>query len=192
MPVTGNAISNSIILAGTANFSGTQFRKISKSVGSSVSTWIKVKANVPILGSTTGAVGSGRVTGKMAFVPATPAMVATFAANGLTGSSARKLATAIANGVVISLNATAAYQGQSVGAIGADVSKVTFANPGTLIPILKTNMASQTLLGFSTAALSSAIAQGVAAIVISGVGAGVSVGGAGPFPSTGVSNSSIF
>ncbi len=192
MPVNGNLIANAIIASGASSLNGPQFRRLAKAVGKSVAYWIKFQTNVLIIGSTNGAAGGGPVTGKLFFTPVLPAMVASFTASTLTGPSARKVAFAIGKGVVTSLNATAGYRGQSTGAIGADVSKVTFVNPATLIPILKTNMASQRLVGLSTNLLATAIANGVTAIVLTGGGTGVAAGPAGPAPSTGISRSKVF
>lgn len=192
MPVSGNVIANAIIASGAASLNGPQFRRLAKAVGRSVARWIKFQANVLIVGSTNGAAGGGPVTGKLFFVPALPAMVGAFTASSLTGPSARKVAFAVARGVYSALSATAGYRGQSTGAIGADICKVVFANPATLIPILKANMASQKLIGFSTNLLATAIANGVAAIVMTGTGTGVAAGPAGPAPSTGISRSKVF
>lgn len=192
MPVVGSAIESAIIANGASNLRGPQFRKLAKAVGKSVASWIKIQSNVLVIGTTNGAAGTGPVTGKLFFAPAIPAMSAAFTANTLTGPSARKLAFAISKGVYSSLTASAGYRGQATGAIGADVSKVTFANPTTLIPILKSNMGSQRLVGVSTTLLASAIATGVVAIVMTGGGTGVAAGPAGPAPSTGISRSKVF
>jgi len=192
MPVNGNIIANAIIANGARNLNGPQFRRLAKAVGKSVAYWIKFQSNVLVIGSTNGAAGGGPVTGKLFFAPVIPAMVGSFTASTLIGPSARKVAFAIAKGVVTSLNTTAGYRGQSTGAIGADISKVTFANPATLIPILKSNMASQRLLGLSTTLLATAIANGVVAIILTGGGTGIAAGPAGPAPSTGISRSKVF
>lgn len=192
MPVNGNLIANAIIANGARTFNGPQFPKLAHAIGKSIAYWIKYPSNVALLGSTNGAAGTGPVTGKMVFVPALPAMSASFTANGLIGPSARKLAFAISKGVYSSLTATAGYRGQATGAIGADISRVFYCNHYTLIPILKANMGKKKLLGMSTTALASAIADGVLALIFTGTGTGVAAGPAGPAPSTGVSRSKIF
>lgn len=190
MPVSGSAITSAII-ASAPTLLGPSFRGIAKAVGKSVATWIKIRTNVLVVGSTTGAAGAGNVTGKLFFLP-TPSMNAAFSANGLLGVQAQPVATAIGTGILTSLNATAGYKGNSTGAIGADISKVVMANPATLVPILKANLGSQRLIGMTTSQLSSAIAAGTVGIVLTGTGTGVSVGGAGPAPSTGISSSKVF
>ena len=192
MPISGTAITTSIIANGATSLNGPQFRKIAKVVGKSVATWIKLQTNVLIIGSTNGAAGGGPVTGKLFFVPVLPAMTAGFAASGLIGPSARKLSFAISKGVFSSLSATAGYRGQSTGAIGADICKVTFANYPTLFSILRANMGSQRLFGISASALCNAIATGIIALVMTGFGTGVAAGPAGPVPSTGISRSKVF
>lgn len=192
MPVTGIIIANAIYANGLRSFSGSQYRVLCDAIGTSIASWIKLQANVVVVGSTNGAAGGGTVTGKLAFVPVIPAMSAAFTANTLVGPSAKKLAFAISKGVQSSLTASAEYRGQSTGAIGADISKVVFANPATLIPILKSNMGAKRLLGLSTTLLASAIATGVVAIVMTGTGTGVAAGPAGPAPSTGISRSKVF
>ena len=192
MPISGTAITTSIIANGALSLRGPQFRRVAKVVGKSVATWIKLQTNVLILGSTNGAAGGGPVVGKLGFVPILPAMTAGFAASGLVGPSARKLAFAIAKGVSANLNITAGYRGQATGAIGADISKVVFANHPTLVAILRINMGSQMLFGISSTALCNGIATGVAAIVMTGFGTGVAAGPAGPVPMTGISRSKVF
>jgi len=186
-----NVMTTQINIA-TGTLVGPTKKKLAKSVSKAVCRWAKLQSNVLILGSTNGAAGTGRVQGKMFFVPNTVAMNAAFSAVGLNGPSARQLASGLAIGITTALNTTAQYRGSSTGAIGADVSKVVFVNPATLIPLLKSSLGSQKINGLSTNLLCIAISNGVAGIMLTGTGTGVSVGGAGPAPSTGISRSKLY
>lgn len=176
----------------TPLLTGPTNKKIAKAVAKSVCQWAKIQANVLVVGSTTGAAGQGRVQGKMFFVPNTTPMSLAFTAVGLKGTTAKQLSKGIAIGITTALNTGAQYRGSSTGSIGADISKVVFANPATLIPILKANLSSQQILGLSSNLLCTAISNGVSGIILTGTGTGVSVGPAGPSPSTGISRSKLY
>lgn len=186
-----NVMATQINIA-TSTLLGPTKIKLSKGISKSICTWAKLQSNVLVIGSTNGAAGAGQVQGKMFFVPNTVAMNVAFTSVGLNGPTARLLANGLAVGITTALNTTAQYRGSSTGAIGADVSKVVFANPATLIPLLKANLGSQQINGLSSNLLCTAISNGVVGIMLTGTGTGISVGGAGPAPSTGISRSKLY
>lgn len=182
----------SSMLTSTPTLRGPTNKLIVKGVANAVYRWMKIPGNVLIIGSTNGAAGSGQVLGKLFFPPTASTMRLGFTANGLLGPTAKTLATGIGMGLCVGLNTTAQYKGTSTGAIGADISKVVFANGATLLPLLKSNLQSVKVRGITSNLLCTAISAGVTGIILTGTGTGVSVGPAGPAPSTGISRSKIF
>ena len=99
---------------------------------------------------------------------------------------------AVGIGVGTSYSASGQYIGTSVGVgVGADVSKVVFANPATLQPLLVSGLAAQGLIGPAAAQLAAALSPGIATMFLTGFGTGAATGPTGPAPGTGVSKSSI-
>lgn len=191
MPIAGPAIA-SAILAANPTLVGTAWFQTAAGIGMGVSQWAVIPANIVLVGSVAGAVGGGVVTGKYTLNPSPLPVSATVAAVGLLGLEASQVALAVGLGVGFSLNASAGYVGTSVGAIGADVSKVTFVNPISLIALITANLASQGIVGPLAAQLSTGLGNGIAAMVLTGGGIGVATGIPGPAPGIGVSRSSLF
>ncbi len=192
MPVLAPAVTAAIIAAGPT-LKGPSWFKITSAVGTAVATWLKLgPASHMMIGSSNGTLGAGKTTGKVIVLPVVPAVTGTFAAAGLVGPTAFKMAPAIAIGVSNAINTGGLYQGTAAGCgVGVDVNKVTYANSGTLIPLLVGNFASRGLVGASSAKLATAIGNGVALIVMTGFGTGAVTGPTGPLPGTGVSTSFI-
>ena len=110
---------------------------------------------------------------------------------GLVGVSAPQIATAVGVGIGNAYSATGQYIGTSTGAIGADISKVVFANPATLTPLLVSSLAVQGVVGPAAVQLCAGLAPGIASMFLTGFGTGVAAGPTGPSPGTGVSKSSV-
>jgi hypothetical protein len=160
-------------------------------IGIAVNTWAIVPANVVLVGSVNGTIGAGAVTGKFLMSPAPTPVNGAVAAAGLVGPLAQQIATAVGVGIGVSFNGAAAYVGTSTGAIGVDISKVTFANPATLIALLTSNFAAQGIVGPLSSQLAVGLGNGIAAMVLTGGGTGVAAGAPGPSPGTGVTRSSL-
>lgn len=190
MPIAAPAIS-SAILAANPTLTGPTWIQICTALGIAVQAWAVVPANVVLVGSVSGTVGAGIVNGKFFMQPVPLPVSAGVAGAGLLGPQAAQVGAAVGLGVSSALNASALYIGNSTGAIGADISKVTFANPATLIALIVSNFAAQNISGPVSAQLATGLGNGIATMVATGGGTGVAAGAAGPAPSTGVSRSSL-
>ena len=191
MPTLAPALTASIIAAGPTLVGPTWF-KVASAVGQGVSMWLLTgPAATGMIGSSNGTLGGGAVNGKVFCVPV-PAMVGAFAANGMVGPTAAKVASAVTMGLANNINATGTYKGVAVGVgAGADVAKVAYANVGTLVPILVGTFASKGMVGPSAIRMATAIAVGTCAVLMTGTGTGAVAGPTGPAPGTGVSTCSI-
>lgn len=190
MPVTPVAVSGAILAAGPTLKGPTWFR-MAAGVGVGVVAWTLVPGNVIVTGVTTGTVGAGVVNGKVV-VPAVPLpVVGSVAANALIGPVSPQMSSAIGIGIGTAYSASATYVGASLGAIGADVAKVTFANPGTLVPLLAGAFGAQGMIGPVAMRWAGALAPGIAGLFMTGFGTGVAVGAGGPMASVGSSVSTI-
>lgn len=190
MPVTPPAVTGAIIAAGPM-LKGPAWFQLSTAIGIAVVGWSVVPANVVMVGSTTGAAGGGQVTGKLVLPPFPLPVIGGLTGVGMVGLNAPQVGAAVGIGIGTAYSASGGYVGQSVGAIGADVSKVVFANPATLVANLNAAMAAQGIIGVASKQLSVGLASGIASMFLTGFGAGVSVGAGGPAPGIGVSRSSI-
>jgi len=154
MSLTPPAITGAILLAGAGIFPGSQMLpKVATAVGNSIPLWLPAPVNVLALGVTAGLAGGGNVQGKMTCIPAGQ-MAASLLAAGYVGVDAPGLAMAVEIGFGSSFNASAQYQGLSVGVSGGtDVSKIIVANPATLTPILVANLAALSVTGVNAARL---------------------------------------
>ena len=161
MPTLAPTLTASIIAAGPT-LKGPSFFLLAAGVGQGVSAWLLTGPAATIMtGSSNGTAGAGAVNGKVFVVPLVTSMTAAFAAQGLIGPTAAQLATAITFGLANNINATGTYKGVAIGVgAGADISKVTFANPATLIPILVGSFASKGMVGPSALQLAAAIGVG--------------------------------
>jgi hypothetical protein len=191
MALAGPAITSAIIAAGPT-LKGADFLKIASAVGNGVASWALIPANLALQGVTTGVVGGGVVNGKVFVVPA-PLVPGSVASVGLLGMMAPTLAQAVGIGVATAFNASAQYQGVSSGVgVGTDVSKVSVANGPSLILMLQGVMNSSGLVGGDVPRLASGLGTGIAALLLTGTGAGAVTGPAGPSPAGGTSISRVF
>ena len=190
MPVTPPIVTASIIAAGPA-LKGTKWLQLASAIGTGVVTWSAVPANVLVTGNTTGTVGGGAVTGKITLPPVPAPVTASLSGLGVLGLQAPQVGSAVGIGIANAYTASAIYVGQSIGAIGANVSKVTFANPATLVASLNVALTGQGFNGLVSRQLASGLAPGIVSLFLTGFGTGAAVGAAGPSPGTGVSTASI-
>ncbi len=190
MPVTEPVVTSAIIAA-APDLTGPSWYLLASAVGQAVSVWIKIPTSVSVSGVVTGTVSSGIVAGKL-FIPPTPIpLPATVLAAGFSGPLSPRISSAIGIGVSTSLNASAFYSGSAIGAVGADVSKVIFADPISLTSLMVGAMASKGLVGPQSPILASGLANGIATMVLTGTGTGIAFGAAGPAPAVGTSKSKI-
>jgi hypothetical protein len=190
MPITPAAVTGAILAAGPT-LKGPKWFALCAAIGTGVVIWSRLPTGVFLTGNTTGTLGGGQVLGKL-ILPPVPLPVGTVAGAGLVGLSAPQIGAAVGLGIGNSYTASAAYRGPSVGAIGANISKVVLANPATLTPILISQFTGKGFRGPSAAQLAAGLSSGIAAMFLTGFGTGVVAGPTGPAPGTGVSTSLIF
>jgi hypothetical protein len=191
MPVVGPAITAAIIAAGP-ELKGPDFIRLAAVVGTATATWATIPGNIVLTGVTTGALGAGQTFGKLTVVPVPLPVNFAMIGAGLFGVNAASVGRAVGMGVATALNASAAYQGVAVGVgVGADVSKVVFANPATLMGLISSTGAASGMAGPTMAQLSTALGIGISGILLTGFGVGSVTGGAGPSPAVGTSLSRV-
>lgn len=190
MAVAPPAVTAAIIAASPA-LKGPAWLQAAAGIGVGVVAWTVNPINVVMVGSVNGTLGGGVVNGKFVLPPVPAPVVASVAAGGLVGLSAPQIGAAVGLGIGTAYSASGQYIGSSVGAIGVDASKVIFANPATLQPLLIGAFAAQGLIGPAALQLAAALSPGIATMFLTGFGTGVAAGPTGPSPGTGVSKSSI-
>jgi hypothetical protein len=191
MAVAPSAVTAAILAASPA-LKGPAWFQMATGLGIGFVAWSINPVNVILVGSVNGTLGSGVVNGKFVLPPVPAPVVAAVSGAGVLGLSAPQIATAVGIGVGTSYSASGQYIGTSVGVgVGPDVSKVVFANPATLQPLLVSGMASQGIVGPAAIQLASGLAAGIATMFLTGFGTGVAAGPTGPAPGTGVSKSSV-
>jgi len=193
MAVASAAITGSILAIANANFPGTQnMPLIASAVGSSMLSWLPLIINVLNQGVTIGVAGGGSVNGKMFFTPS-GATIGTLQAAGINGVNSQGIGTSVENGTAAILNSSAQYTGVSIGVgVGADVSKISFANSATLIGILIGNLQAAGINGTLASQLGTGLGNGLATLVATGYGFGGVVGPPSPIPAAGTSLSVVF
>ena len=88
----------------------------------------------------------------------------------------------------MALNSTCEYYGTSVGVgIGADISKVVYANPATFIQSIQSCFTAFGLNGVVSKQTAIGVGNGISSILLSGTGVAGVVGSPSPVPSTGTS-----
>lgn len=122
------------------------------------------------------------------FVPPAPLPVSAAALAVLFGNTAPSIALAIGLGVANAFNASALYQGASVGVgTGIDVSKVSFTNGPSLTAALSAAASASSLTGVNVPLICAALGPGIASLILTGIGVGVTAGPGGPLPAGGTS-----
>lgn len=192
MPLTAPIITQAIIAAGP-DLHGPSWIRLATVVGIAVSSWAQIPANLTLQGVTAGAMGSGIVTGKIAVTPVPITVPAGMLAAGLIGIEAASMGRAIGMGTAIAFNASALYQGASVGVgSGTDISKVTLSNSPSLVLALSIAASSTGMVGVNIPRLCAGIGSGIATLLLTGTGTGVVAGPTGPAPGSGTSLSRVF
>jgi hypothetical protein len=191
MAVTPSAVTAAIIAASPA-LKGPAWIQTATGIGIGMVAWTVNPINVVLVGSVSGTLGAGVVNGKFVLPPVPAPVVASVSAGGLVGLNAPQVGTAVGTGIGTAYSASGQYIGTSAGVgVGPDVSKVVFANPATLTPLLIAGLAAQGIIGPAALQLAAALSPGIATMFLTGFGTGVAAGPTGPLPGTGVSKSSI-
>ena len=197
MALSPTTITNALLnvrAAGQFPMGGPNFDTMAQAIGAAVASWgIGQIANVTVLGNAAGTIGTGTIstpTTRIFVLPATPLMTAELSAAGFQGQTAPSLATVVSLGISNAFTQSAQYSGTVAGVgTGQDVSRITVANPVTLIPILITNLNSIMGAGVLVPQLATGLANGITKQLLTGTGTGTVVGPAGSSPSTGISTS---
>jgi hypothetical protein len=179
------------IIAAAPTLKGPAWFQLCSGIGTGIVVWAVIPSNVVVTGVVTGTTGGGAVGGKLVIPPVPAPIVASVSGAGLVGATAPQIATAVGIGIGNAYSATGQYVGTSTGAIGSDVSKVVFANPATLTPLLVSSLAAQGIRGPAAIQLCGGLAPGIASMFLTGTGIGVAAGPSGPAPGIGVSKSSV-
>lgn len=192
MALTPPMITAAIAAAGP-ELKGIVWVRLTVVLGIAVATWAQVPANLAMQGVTTGAAGSGVVTGKMAVTPAPLPVPAAVSAATVVGLDAASVARAVGLGVAAAFNASATYQGVSVGVgSGTDVSKVSLSNGPSLVAAIQAAALSTAFGGVVMPRVATGLGTGIAALLLTGTGIGVVAGPVGPAPGAGTSVSRVF
>ena len=186
MRITPPALTAAITAAGP-ELKGVDFTALATVVGTAVVTWWQSTSHRSVQGVTSGLIGSGTVSGKIFVSPDPSPMVGAFSAAGLVGPTAPSVARAIGTGLAVTINTSGQYVGVAAGVgVGSDTTVALVPNQPALVGILMTS-ALPRFSGFDVLKLATAIASGTAAIMLTGKGTGVVVGGGGPLPAGGTS-----
>lgn len=191
MPVNPANIAAQIVAAGPKP-GGPAFAQFALAVGNGVSAWVAA-GGVTLVGTAAGAAGVGAVTGKYAVLPSPLPVAAGLTAGGVVGLTAPAIATAVGIGVGTALNTDATYVGACGGvALGTDQVITVQANAATLTAALASAMAGAGMVGPTVPQLASALAVGIAGLVMTGTGTGVvASAAAGPIPAVSASTSRL-
>jgi hypothetical protein len=189
MPLDPNQMASSIQACGASTLRGPQFQLLATAISNATTTW--ALSSVVVGGVSTGALGSGTATGSILLVP-NPAVFKASCPT-LSGVLGGVVSNAICLGVAASVNSNCRYIGvsPSVG-VGVDVSRVVLSDPGTLIPILTSNLRAFTFTGIQSQILSAELSVALAGLFITGIGVGGIVTGVGTGPpSTSITTSRL-
>ena len=173
---------------------GLQVSAMAMGIGNTIGAWAVTPGMIQVVGVTTGTGGAGVVLGQLV-VPPAPAAGAIMASAGCIGPVAAMIGNCVSLGVSSSFSRMAQYTGPSVGVgLGADISKVVYAEVGTLIASLMA-FPSAFFGGMPTAG-QKPFCTGIGLIVevqlAASTGAGAVAGPPTPSAAAGTSNSVIF
>lgn len=167
--------------------------RVATAVARSILSWISVPTNVTVQGVTAGSAGVGAVNGKMLFSGPPNLLSIALQQVGVVGPTSAGVGLVIGSGVASTLNSSAQYAGTSAAVgVGSDTSKVSNANPATLVPILVANLSGQQVAGISATRFATGLAQGISNLVLTGTGLGGVTGSASPSGAAGTSISVVF
>ena len=193
MAITALAITGAINGIAQATFPGNKHMPlIATAVGNSIQAWLPIIKNVITTGVSIGVAGAGTVNGKMFFVPS-GATIGTLQAAGINGVNATGIGSSVENGVASVLNSYAQYTGSVAGVgVGADSTKVSLSDSGTLIGILIGNLQAAGITGVLASQLGTGLGNGLGTLVQTGYGIGGVTGSPSPVGASGVSTALIF
>lgn len=192
MPLEPTTIAGAILTA-NPNLKGPDWVRFVGVLSAAIAAWAQTPGNIVVNGVSSGVIGSGTVTGKLAVKPDPLPVSSAEGAALLLGIASPQIAAAVGVGVANAFTAQAAYTGVSTGVgVGADVVVAVIPNPTTLTAAITAAMASGGFLGVHVPRIASALGTGIAALIASGTtGGGVVAGAGGPAPSGGKTTSTV-
>jgi len=176
--------------AGAFPFGGPNFDQLAWALAAAMVQW---GPTVVLNGVAVGTAGAGTInvpTTRIFLVPNPPLIISGLASSGMVGPLSAALGTVVGQAIAKTISSYGQYTGGVVGVgVGADVSKVTVANPAALYPLLLTQMNVSLGFGPATAMMAQGLATGIASLLLTATGAGTVVGSPSTAPASGASTS---
>ncbi len=169
MPVPSVLITNEI--RGCSALVGPSWLTLTEGIGIAVMQWLHANpANVTMTGAVpVGAAGAGMVQGKLLCPPNPGIVIGACKGALLTGVQIEEIATAVSIGVAAAISKGGLYMGAVAGvSAGADVSKCSNANAGTLIAAIQAALVA-TGAGVISPQLATGLGNGISGMIISGL-----------------------
>lgn len=162
--------------AATYPFNGSEFDKLMIGIANGVVQWgVGNQGNLGLTGSASGLAGNGVIAQGILTVPANAALViGDFQQAGMRGPLGTSLAIVTAIAISQAFSKSGRYLMSSVPgcAIGADISKISTAQAGTLVKILYQTIGSSNGTGPALPIMTKALGNGIANLLLSGSGQG--------------------
>lgn len=182
--------------AGSFSFGGIAFDQLALAISTAVGLWaVGQPQNVQLSGTSTGTAGAGTIstlTSRLLIAPNPGIVVGTLVGAGLPGSLGVSLGTVVGTAIPSTFTKSGQYSGVSAGVgTGVDVSKITVANPVTLLPILLGKMISFLGPGPAASMMATGLANGISALLFTGAGVGSVVGSVSSIASIGTTQSVV-
>lgn len=154
---------------------GDAYQRLAQGVANGVTAWaIGQPQNVALSGTSVGSAGAGVIVpagSRVVIPPNVGVMQGALSGAGLNGQLAASLASVMALGVSEAFSLHAQYSGTSAGvAVGQDTSKVTQANPQTLIALLQQTLPGAGVGGVLMPMVATGLGNGIAALLLLGTG----------------------
>lgn len=178
--------------SGSVSLMGPDYDRIVVGIAQAIFQWgVGQPQNLALTGSAVGSAGVGAitpVTTRITVPPSFGIMLSALTGAGVKGPTGVSMASAVSNGISLAFSSSAQYTGVSstVGA-GQDISRITVANAATLIALLNANLGNGPSIGM----LSNGLGNGIASMLLQGVGTGTVTGIPTPFAATGVTFSTV-
>jgi len=188
--IYGTLVSNRA--SGGFPMNGVNFDRLALGLANGVCAWgIGQPQNLGLTGITSGTVGAGIInpgTTKLIVPPTVPVVLGALAGAGMVGPLAESLAVVVTLSISQAFSTAGQYTGPSAGVgLGSDVSKISISNPATLIGLLMTNLTAALGPGSALAIMATGLGNGIASLLLLGMGIGSVNGPPAPSPGAGTS-----
>ena len=172
--------------AGVFPMGGQGFEKLAVGLAQGVSQWgVGQIKNLACTGSATGLAGGGAVipvASRITVPPDDTLMRVALVSAGMLGPNAQSLGSAVAKGIAVAFTSFGQYTGVVAGVSnGADISKITQADPQALTQILMSTLGSSMGAGPALPMLAAGLSNGITMTLKTGTGQG-QVAGVPTFP----------